>query len=166
MMTSPLRAFAAVTSSQSRKLLYWSPRSPGLWLTAICCVRPAPSESVRVTTMPSSTPSSRKAWRQARILARNTSCGTVTLPSWCPHCFSAVLLLLIWRGAGARLDHLLGEQIGRLRIAEAGVDVGDDGHDMGLEAVDLLDQRLLLCLVAVLAGGVERAEDVVQLARV
>ena len=68
--------------------------------------------------------------------------------------------------AGARLDHLLGEQIGRLGIAEAGVDVGDDGHDMGLEVVDLLDQRRFLCLVACLAGGVEGAEDVVELARV
>ena len=46
-------ASSAVISSQSRKLLYWSPRSPGSWLTAICLVRPAPSESVRVTMTPS-----------------------------------------------------------------------------------------------------------------
>lgn len=37
---------------------------------------------------------------------------------------------------------------------------------MGLEVVDLLDQRLLLRLVAFLPGGVELAEDVVELARV
>ena len=65
--------------------------------------------------------------------------------------------------ARTRFDHLLGEQIGRLRIAEAGVDVGDDGHDMGLEVVDLFDQRLFLRLVACLAGGVEGAEDIVEL---
>ncbi len=63
-------------------------------------------------------------------------------------------------------DHLLGEQIGRLRIAEASVDVGDDGHDMGLEVVDLFDQRLFLRLVARLAGGVEGAEGIVELAGV
>ncbi|MNT50786.1 hypothetical protein D3C72_1877220 [compost metagenome] len=61
MMTSPLPSASADTSSQSRKELYWSPRSPGSLVTAICLVRPAPSESVRATMMPSSTPSSRKA---------------------------------------------------------------------------------------------------------
>ncbi|MCY1234985.1 hypothetical protein D9M72_475860 [compost metagenome] len=61
MMTSPLPSWSADSSSQSRKELYWSPRSPGVWVTAICLVRPAPSESVRATMMPSSTPSSRKA---------------------------------------------------------------------------------------------------------
>lgn len=66
--------------------------------------------------------------------------------------------------AGAGLDHLLGQQIGRFRIAKAGVDVGDDRHDMGLEGVDLFDQRLLGGLIAGLAGGVELAEDLVQLA--
>ena len=70
------------------------------------------------------------------------------------------------QGAGARLDHLLGEQIGRLGIAEAGVDVGDDRHDVGLEIVDLFDQLLFLRLVAGLAGGVDGAEDVVELAGV
>ena len=65
--------------------------------------------------------------------------------------------------AGTRFDHLLGEQIGRLRIAEAGVDVGDDGHDVGLEVVDLFDQLLFLRLVAGLAGGVDVAEDIVEL---
>src|SRR3979490_2602906 len=99
--------------------------SPGLWLTAICCVRPAPSESVRVTMTPSSTPSSRKAWGQARVFGKKTPGAT---------------------GACACLDHLLREQIGCFRIAEAGVDVGDHGHDVGLEGVDLFDQRLFLRL--------------------
>ena len=75
-------------------------------------------------------------------------------------------LVLDLQGASARFDHLPGEQIGRFRIAEAGIDVGDDGHDMGLEVVDLLDQLLFLRLVARLASGVEVAEDIVQLARV
>ena len=63
------------------------------------------------------------------------------------------------QGAGARLDHLLGEQIGRFRIAEAGVDVGDNRHDVGLEVVDRVEDRLFLLLVASLAGGVEVAEQ-------
>ena len=45
-------------------------------------------------------------------------------------------LVLDLEGAGAGLDHLLGEQIGRFGIAETGVDVGDDRHDMGLVVVD------------------------------
>ncbi len=45
--------------------------------------------------------------------------------------------------AGARLDHFLGEQIGRLGIAEARIDVGDDRHDMGLKIVDRRQQRLV-----------------------
>ena len=75
-------------------------------------------------------------------------------------------LVLDLQRAGARLDHLLGEQIGRLGIAEAGIDVGDDRHDVGLEVVDLLDQRLFLRLVAGLARGVDLAEHVAELARV
>ena len=71
-------------------------------------------------------------------------------------------LIFDLQGARTCFDHLLCEKIGRLRIAKAGVDVGDDGHDMGLEVVDLFDQRLFLCLVACLAGGVEGAEDIVE----
>jgi hypothetical protein len=40
--------------------------------------------------------------------------------------------------AGARFDHLLGHQVGRFGIAEAGVDVGDDRHHVGDEIVDLV----------------------------
>ena len=43
--------------------------------------------------------------------------------------------------AGARFDHLLGQQVGRFRVAEAGVDVGDDGHDVRDEVVDLVLER-------------------------
>src|SRR6202000_1528854 len=117
MMTSPLRAFAAVTSSQSRKLLYWSPRSPGLWLTAICWVRPAPSESVRVTTMASSMPGSRKAWRQVRDFAREHLVRHRSLAVLIAALLLIGNLVFDLQRAGACLDHLLGEQIGRLRIA-------------------------------------------------
>ncbi len=72
-------------------------------------------------------------------------------------------LVLDLQRARAGFDHLLGEQIGRLRIAEARIDVGDDRHDVGLEGVDLFDQRLFLRLVAGLAGRVEAAENVVEL---
>ena len=41
-----------------------------------------------------------------------------------------------------------------------------DRHDVGLEGVDLFDQRLFLRLVACLARGVEVAENVVELAGV
>ena len=75
-------------------------------------------------------------------------------------------LIFDLQGARTGFDHLLGEQIGRLRVAEAGIDVGDHGHDVGLEGVDLFDQRLFLCLVAGLAGRVEATEDVVELAGV
>ena len=67
------------------------------------------------------------------------------------------------QGACACFDHLLCEQIGRLGIAEAGVDVGDNRHDVGLEIIDLFDQRLFLRLVANFTGGVEGAENVVEL---
>ncbi len=42
--------------------------------------------------------------------------------------------------AGAGLDHLLCEKIGGFGIAEAGVDIGDDRHDMGLMRIDRMDQ--------------------------
>jgi hypothetical protein len=75
-------------------------------------------------------------------------------------------LVLDLQRAGAGLDHLLGEQIGRLGIAEARVDVGDDRHDMGLVLVDRLEQLLLAQLVAGGARGVDVAEHHAQLAGV
>jgi hypothetical protein len=62
-------------------------------------------------------------------------------------------LVLDLQAAGAGLDHLLGQQVGGVLVAEAGVDVGDDRHDVGLEAVDGLDRRRLGRLVAGVAGG-------------
>ena len=75
-------------------------------------------------------------------------------------------LIFDLQGAGACFDHLLGEQIGRFSVAEARVDVGDHRHDVGLEVVDLVDQRSFLGLVASLTGSVELTEDVVEFARV
>ncbi len=70
------------------------------------------------------------------------------------------------QGAGARLDHLPGEQIGRLGVAEAGVDVGDDRNDVGFVVVDLLLDRLGLDLVTGGASGVQIAEQHAQFAGV
>ena len=72
-------------------------------------------------------------------------------------------LVLDLDGAGARLDHFLGQQVGRFLVAEAGIDVGNDGHHVGFEAVDGLHGGLLGHLVAGLAGGIEVAEQLVQL---
>jgi hypothetical protein len=60
--------------------------------------------------------------------------------------------------AGARLDEFLGQQVGRLGIAEAGVDVGDDRHDVRLIVVDVVLELGGLDRVAGLAGRVEIAE--------
>ena len=60
--------------------------------------------------------------------------------------------------AGARFDHLLGEQVGRLGVAEACVDVGDDRHHVGFVVVDHVFDALGFHGVTSLAGGVERAE--------
>ena len=68
--------------------------------------------------------------------------------------------------AGAGFDHLLGKQIGRFGIAEPGVDVGDDRHDMGFEPVDLGLDLLGLDFVTGLAGFVKLAEQAAQLAGV
>ena len=60
--------------------------------------------------------------------------------------------------AGPRFDHLLGEEVGRFRIAEAGVDVGDDRHDVGFIIVDRVFEPLGFDGVTGLTGLVERAE--------
>ena len=68
--------------------------------------------------------------------------------------------------AGARLDHLLGEEIGGFGIAETGVDVGDDRHDVGFVVLDGMLDALGLDRVALGAGGVEFAEHHAEFARV
>ncbi len=73
-------------------------------------------------------------------------------------------LVLDLDGAGARLDHLLGQQVGRLGVAETGVDIGDDRHHMGLEVVDPVLHSLGRHLVTGFAGGIEFAEQAAQFA--
>lgn len=75
-------------------------------------------------------------------------------------------LVLDLDAAGAGFDHLLGQQVGRLGVAEAGVDVGDDRHHVGFEVVDLGQQLGFLGLVASGAGSVQAGEQQVQLAGV
>ena len=45
--------------------------------------------------------------------------------------------------AGARLNKLLGEQVGGFCVTKAGVDIGDDWDDMRLIVVNFTDQFLL-----------------------
>ncbi len=61
------------------------------------------------------------------------------------------------------LDHLLGEQVGCFGVAETGVDVGDDRHDMGFVFVDGHFQPLGFQLVAGLAGTVQLAKHAAEL---
>jgi hypothetical protein len=68
--------------------------------------------------------------------------------------------------AGARLDELLGQQIGRLGIAEARVDIGDDRHDVRFMGVDIVLNLGRAHLVASRSRRVEIAEQLVQLARI
>ena len=66
--------------------------------------------------------------------------------------------------AGPRLDHLLGEQVSRLGIAEAGIDIGDDRNDMRFVLVDFLDQALRVHRVIGFLGGIQFAEQAAQFA--
>ena len=75
-------------------------------------------------------------------------------------------LVLDLQRAGPGFDHLLGQQIGGFRIAEAGIDVGDDRNHVGLEIVDLVFDGLCLHVVAGGAGGIEIAEQHAKLASV
>ena len=68
--------------------------------------------------------------------------------------------------AGACFDHLLGEQIGCLGIAETGVDIGDDRNDMGFEILDGIDQIGLCGGIAGVAGLVEITEEEVEFASI
>src|SRR5690606_26102553 len=68
--------------------------------------------------------------------------------------------------ASACFDHALGQQVGGFRVAEAGIDVGDDRYDVGFVVVDLRLQLGFFSLVASGAGGVNGGEQQVQLAAV
>ncbi len=69
-------------------------------------------------------------------------------------------------GAGACLDHLLGQQVGGLGVTEARIDVGDDRHHVGLVVVDLGLNELGRGLVARCPCGIQLREQEVQLASI
>ncbi len=75
-------------------------------------------------------------------------------------------LVLDLDAAGACFDHALGQQVGGFRVAETGIDVGDDRDDVGFEVVDLRLDFSGLGVVAGFAGGVQGGEQQVQLAGV
>src|SRR5690606_26888745 len=72
-------------------------------------------------------------------------------------------LVLDLDAAGAGFDHLLGQQVGGLFVAEAGIDVGDDRHNVGFEVVDLGLDFSFTGLVAFGAGIIQSSEQQVQL---
>src|SRR5690554_435365 len=68
------------------------------------------------------------------------------------------------QGTGTSFDHLLGHQVGGFFVTESGVDVGNDGHNVGFEVFDLVQNFGFFSLVAGLAGLVQRGEQQIQLA--
>src|SRR5690606_25444094 len=75
-------------------------------------------------------------------------------------------LVLDLDAAGTRFDHALGQQVGGFRVAEAGVDVGDDRDDVGLEVVDLRLDLGRLGRVTGFTSGIQCGEQQVQLTAV
>src|SRR5690606_16157390 len=67
-------------------------------------------------------------------------------------------LILDLQSAGACLDHLLSEEIGRLGIAETCINGGDDRNNVGFVVVDGVNQLLLTERVAGLARFIQLAE--------
>ena len=56
-------------------------------------------------------------------------------------------LVLDLQAAGASKDQFLGQQVGCVLVAEVGIDVGNDRHNMALERIDAVDdfiQRRLI----------------------
>ena len=72
-------------------------------------------------------------------------------------------LVLDLQRAGAGLDHLLGQEVGGLRVAEAGVDVGDDRHHVGLVIFDAIQQFGFTGAVAGHTSGVDIPVQAAQL---
>ena len=61
------------------------------------------------------------------------------------------------------LNHLLGKQVGRLLVAKASINVRNDGHDVGLEVVNLGHQGLFFRHVLLLPRLVQGSEELVKL---
>ena len=73
-------------------------------------------------------------------------------------------LVLDLQRAGTGFDHLLGEEVCRLGIAETGVDIGDDWDDMRFVLVDFLDQALRIDRVIGFLRRVQFAKQAAQFA--
>ncbi len=67
------------------------------------------------------------------------------------------------QGTGTGFDHLLGHQVGGFFVTETGVDVSNDGHNVGFEVFDLIQNLGFFGFVAGLAGFVQSGEQQVQL---
>ena len=137
MMTSPLAAGRPARFPRSRGSCCTGRRCrPASWLTAICLVRPAPrrvgaGDDDAVVDAQLQEGVAAGADLREEVLVRHGDLAVLVAALL----FVGDLVLDLQR-AGAGLDHLLGQQVGRLGIAEAGVDVGDDRHDVGLVVVD------------------------------
>ena len=66
--------------------------------------------------------------------------------------------------AGAGFNHFFRQQICGFRIAETGVDVGDNRYDMGFKTVDFGKNILLSGFVAGRTGFIKRAKQQIQFA--
>ena len=102
----------------------------------------------------------------ARTLARKSSCGHRDLAVLVAALLLVGHLVLDLQRAGASLDHLLGKQVGRLGVAEAGVDVSDNRNDMGLDGSSTASAKSFFSLAAspAFAGRVDLAVEVAEFA--
>ena len=75
-------------------------------------------------------------------------------------------LIFDLNGTSTGFDHLLGEKVGCFLITKAGINVGNDGNDVRLEIIDLVDDRPLLNIIVSRPCRIELTEKTAQLARV
>jgi len=68
-------------------------------------------------------------------------------------------LILHLDAASPGFDHLLGQEVSRLLVAEASVDIGDNGDNVRLELVDLGDDFGLLGDICLLTSLVQSSEQ-------
>ena len=68
------------------------------------------------------------------------------------------------QAAGTGFDHLLGHQVGRLGVAESGIDIGNDRHHVGFVVIDVPLNGRFFDRVSGFAGCVQFAEQAAQFA--
>ena len=153
MITSPLRRSPTVDLLAVEEALYWSPMSPGSrtegdLLGQAGAERVGARDDDAVVDAQLEEGVAAGADLREEVLVRDGDLAVLV---------AALLLVgdlvLDLERAGAGLDHLLGEQVGRLGVAEAGIDVGDDRHDVGLVIVD----RMLRVLASLTSSPASRA---------